>query len=194
MRAVAMGLAVLLIVACGQGDGTPRATFRPTPPPLPTSASNLQLALDAARQRMEALQSDDWRPNPFILDWSDVESGMNLTATQNDAFCDALATPGLDDVLSTLVALGLDALSVRLRRAPLPDEADGVIDLAATFALDSCPTWLPVVNPPRPMPTPRPTWHPPGYSIVIGDPDLVWRWSAASTFSLRGRGRVMLAD
>jgi hypothetical protein len=60
---------------------------------------------------------------------------------------------------------------MRGRHKPLAEEADNVLQAAATFATASCPLWVPVVHPPAtPAPTPEPDWRPKGFLGVVGDP------------------------
>jgi hypothetical protein len=179
---LSIAAAVLLlgvIGGCGGTSAPPLPTLRPPPT---TSTSELQRALEAARQRLELLGDGQALP-PLSVAWSDVESGTLLNRQQNAAFCTALDVPGADDALASLVFMGLEALSFRFRRKPLSRDVNDVVELAATFATKSCPGWAPVVNPPRRMATPIPLWHPAGYSIVFGDQDLVWRWSTNGSFA-----------
>jgi hypothetical protein len=179
-------LAATLLVACGPATGS---TTRPIPPgpldpdPAPTLAPT-DLAYQAAQARLDAVFDGLVKPQPLPVTWDDIAAGIVLPDRQNKAFCDALDRPGVDDGLGKLVALGLNALSLRLRHKPLPDDAEDVLGIAATFATKSCPAWIPVIRPPQPAaPTPAPPWVPFGYFTVIGDPDLAYRFAPANTYT-----------
>jgi hypothetical protein len=172
-------VAALLGAACAEAAAPPAPTWRvPSAPPT----SDLTRALEAARQRLQAFE-DGKAPPPLVVAWEDVESGNWLNRQQNAAFCAALDRPGADDALAALVFMGLEAVSLRIRRKPLPDDMHDVLGVAATFATKSCPAWVPVVNPPTSAATPLASWYPAGYSIVHGDEDLVWQWSAPGSFA-----------
>jgi hypothetical protein len=177
--------AILITVATSACTGGATSTNVPRRTPTPAATMDVsRLALQAAEARRDLLLGGDIRTNPLIVNWSQVETGSFLAGAQNAAFCSSLDNSHAGDALSSLVELGLNALSVKLRHKPLPDETGNILDLAATFATKSCPLWIPVVNPPpSPRPTPAPDWRPAGFLEVIGDPDLVWRWSDKASYN-----------
>jgi hypothetical protein len=118
----------------------------------------------------------------LFVRWEQIQAGRALNTEQNKAFCSALDTRGLDDALASLAVLALNAASLALRHKPAPSELDSFLHDAATFTVKSCPFWVPFANPvPQPLPTVAAAWPPPGYSSVIGDLSLAWRWSTPLT-------------
>ena len=184
-------LSLATILSCG---GTSTPTLNPPPPsterPAASPTFNLEMALDTLRARANLLQTGGLKPQPFVLDWDQIQAGVALNAQQNKAFCDALETPRLDDVASSLVAAGLSWLAVKLHHEPVSEETEDMLKLGATFAVTTCPSWVPIVNPVRPLPTVAPQWPPDGYSLVLGDSDLAWRWSAKGTFQCQGPAKT----
>jgi hypothetical protein len=90
-------------------------------------------------------------------------------------FCNQLNSSAADDVLASLISVGLNALSLRFRKKPISDDAKDVVKLTATFASEACPLWVPGLIPDRPV-TPRPAWYPSGFTPLVADPDVAWRW------------------
>jgi len=174
--------AALVVVLGGCGDPTP--TPRPTVPPIefPTPAPSLALSLadlirDRGESQLPSLLTGTPSPSPFALSWSDIESGKLLTGAQKSAFCEALDTPDLDDIVGSILWAGLNALSEKLRHRPLPEDGEKVLGIATTFAVKTCPTWEPKS---APAVTPEPPWYPPEYRQVVGNPSVVWRYRKAS--------------
>jgi hypothetical protein len=179
-----MAVTLVLASACtGSSSPTPTARTSRSPTPGPTFDIG-HLALDAAGSRLDLLLNGVIQPDPIVLDWGQVEARSLLSGAENAAFCTSLDNSHTGDALASLVELGLNALSLKLRHKPLPDEAGTILGFAADFATQSCPLWIPVVHPPsKPAPTPEPDWRPAGYLGVIGNPDLVWRWSDHASYS-----------
>jgi hypothetical protein len=114
----------------------------------------------------------------LFLGWDEIQAGVALNAKQNEAFCNALDAPGLGDALASLAVMAVNAASMAVRHKPVPAEFDSFLHDAATFTVKSCPYWVPLANPvPAPVPTLAPAWPPAGYSWVIGDLSLAWRWN-----------------
>ena len=183
VSAAALGICMVLCVGCT--DSSVTTTEPPPAPPVSQSAAaNVDaLALEAARVRLRSLLDGEIEPDPLVLRWDQVQAGSRLIGAENAAFCARLDSSHAGDALASLVAAGFNALSMRLRHKPLPDETETILGIAAGFATASCPMWKPVVNPPAlPAPTPEPAWAPAGYLGVVGDPDIVWKWSEPGSY------------
>jgi hypothetical protein len=179
------GMAVTLAMAsaCTGGSSPSAAPRTQRPPTAAPTADVSHLALDAAGSRLDLLLGGGIRPDPIVLNWNQVETKSLLSGAANTAFCTALDNSHAGDALASIVELGLNALSLKLRHKPLPDEAGTILGFTADFATESCPLWIPIVHPPsKPAQTPEPDWVPEGYLGVIGNPDLVWRWSDKSSY------------
>jgi hypothetical protein len=181
-RARVRGALVALAIAVIAGCGSDIVQYVPSP-----SADTQAAAQTVARDSLQQLLAGATAP-PFVLDWTSVEAGVTLSNQKSDAFCRALDTPGVDEVLKSLLAAGLDALSLKLRKKPLPDEAEGLLAIAAKFAVKTCPRWVPRPVPTTasvatPVPIEVPAWYPSDYSPVAGDPNVAWQWVDHQTFT-----------
>ncbi len=175
--AVVLLLAVV-VVGCSGTEASPTrrpSTPRPTASPIPTF--NISDILRNRGQQTLPTLLDGAKTPPFVLDWAGVESKLNLPTQQQRAFCATLDLPGLDDGLSALLYLGLNALSERITHRPLPEDTKTVLDYAVGFAVKTCPTWIPKVAPTR---APAADWFPARYQPVTGDADVVWDWEPVS--------------
>jgi hypothetical protein len=184
VSAAALGICVVLSAGCTGSSGT--TTEPPLDPPVSQSApADVDaLALEAARVRLRSILDGEIEPDPLVLRWDQVQARSLLIGAENAAFCARLESSHAGDALASLVAAGLNALSMRLGHKPLPKETETILGFAAGFATASCPMWKPVVNPPAlPAPTPEPAWAPAGYLGVVGDPDIVWKWSDPGSYS-----------
>jgi hypothetical protein len=175
-------LVVFQVAACGV-LGSSSADL-PTSPPRPPAATTPSpepdpVAVTFARTNLNLLLAGASAP-PSILTWEDVLTGKKLTSTQSTAFCGALGIQGADNAIASILAAGLNALSLRLHKRPLTSEAEDLIGYAATFVTATCRSWDPTR---RPIATPPPItrWYPRGYTPMIFQPDVAWLWADPRT-------------
>lgn len=173
-RIVLLVVVVLTVAGCGPGEDSPvPSTGAPAPDPN-TAFSEL------AAQQLESLEGGASAP-PALLDWASIQQGATLDVPHATAFCTSLNAPGVDNGLASIIAIAIDAVSMRLRHRPAPDELDAVLGIATTFAAKTCPAWAP--GAPAPTHPPPVGWYPSGYQAVILHPDLAWRWSPTGSFT-----------
>lgn len=126
-----------------------------------------------AEAELDRIDSGEEVP-PSLLDWESIEQQTSLELDQQSAFCASLSAPGVDNGIGALLSAGINALSVRFRRRPAPDELESILSTAATFAAKTCPAW----GPRDPSPTTPPKWYPDGYVAYILNPSIAWAWAA----------------
>ncbi len=170
---------VLIATACGTG---PAATSNSgSGPTSTTSESATDAATSFGAARLDQLLGGATAP-PSSISWAAITSGATLSGPQTTAFCKALAVPGADNALSSILAAGLNALSMRLRKRPLSTDTKEVLGLAVTFATNTCPAWNPGTIRFATL-APIEPWYPNGYQPMILQPDVAWRWAEAGTLS-----------
>jgi hypothetical protein len=187
-RVVVILLSVVLVAACGPTGVTSAPTVKPktnpprtaTPTATPTPAS---AAFLATRSRLDYVLNGGVT-QPFVLDWPSISKGAALSKRQSTAFCGALDTPYLDDVLASVVAVAVNALWLKLRKRPAPEETEDYLNIAAKFVVKSCQGWAPLVLPPTATPPPA---APDVYSFtpMKADPDVSWRFLRPTEQSCR---------
>ena len=166
----------------GKVPDPPTATPKRTTTPI-TPAPSID-ALTALRNRASFLVAGQLQPQPFLLDWDAIKAGSTLPKKENDAFCQALEFPKVDDALASLAALVLNAVSEKFRHKPLLNEdAEEYLKLAAGFAVKSCRLWSPQIVPMIVGSSPAPTPPPGIYQPLLSNPLVTWTWSKPGTFS-----------
>ena len=166
-------VAAVGVLACGTGTTTPGPTQHPATP-APTEATG---DAEAAVREMAGGSVTDIlggaSTSPFLTNWQTIQTG-SLPASQKTQFCQALELPFADKIIAGIVSVGLSALSLSLRKKPIPEEAKGVIDLVASFATKTCRQWDPT-RVSRQTPKPVLPWYPRGFSPLLVDPGVAWR-------------------
>ena len=178
--------AALISVAITVGACGGSANTTPPEPPPSAEAPSASASLDEILASLDRDRISDiafGMQTPGVIDWSSIETGT-LSTTQKSAMCDALSTQSADDVFGAVVAAGLNALSKRIRKAPLPENFDEILGFAAGIAFESCPTWEPLIFPASPTPTLEPPWYTPDFALVVGDPSVAWRRDTEATCQL----------
>jgi hypothetical protein len=158
------------VIACGTGTSTPSPTSRPTPAQstVDVEAAARALARDTATDLLAGAGAA-----PFLTNWQTIQA-RSLPAVQKTQFCQALELPFADKIIGGIVSVGLSALSLSLRKKPIPEEAKGVIDLVASFATKTCPQWDPT-RVSKQTPKPVLPWYPSGFVPLLVDPGVAWR-------------------
>jgi hypothetical protein len=121
---------------------------------------------------------------PTLIDWATIEANAPLPPRQTSALCETLESPLAEKVMAGLVSAGFNALSFKLRHKPLSEETRTIVDLAATFAIKTCPHWFPGQ-------VPKATaislaWYPLGYQPLVADANVAWTWVDPATCSTPG--------
>jgi hypothetical protein len=163
----ALSMVALLALGCG-GSGGGGATSAPRPSPT-SDLADILASLDHARIK----QLTDSSSTSPLFDWTAFKTNT-LTTPQKSELCRALDTEGADDVFAAIGAIALDAISLELRRKPVPDDFEGALKIAVGVAFKSCPAWQPLILPTKPT-----SWYPAGYRLVIGNPGVAWRWTTS---------------
>lgn len=172
----------------GKVPDPPTATPKRTTTPI-TPAPSID-ALTALRNRASFLVAGQLQPQPFLLDWDAIKAGSTLPKKENDAFCQALEFPKVDDALASLAALVLNAVSEKFRHKPLLNEdAEEYLKLAAGFAVKSCRLWSPQIVPMIVGSSPAPTPPPGIYQPLLSNPLVTWTWSKPGTYSCADKKR-----
>ncbi len=180
LRPIARGLAPLIaltacltLVSCASGGASPTSRQPSAPRPTATPPDMNSVASSLMRDRLDSLLAGTIVvENRGAIDWTPVERHTLPAGLQRDAFCEALDTPHLDDVVTKLIAVGLDAVARRGGRE-LPADAETVVGLVVTLAFKTCPSWKPALHPPTAVPT-VPS-HVGSFSALAGDPSTEWR-------------------
>lgn len=185
---------VMVATGCGGGSTPSRDASTPIvhePPHAPAPSVDLVGAL--MQRRLDDLLAGASAP-PFVMDWPSIQSGTLLPAPQKDRLCEELDGPHVDTVISSILAVGVNWLLIKVHREPLAEDSKQLIEIGTTFAVKTCPLWRPSVFPTttRP-PTPLPAWYPAAYQLVSGDPNVAWKWVDGSTFPCKGPGGSVLA-
>jgi hypothetical protein len=184
-RTVCVLLIVLLVAtACETGGGTTSDTdggYVPDPPTVEPAADPdvSGAALDFGEAQLDLLLAGATAP-PSSISWASITEGLQLPGDQKTVFCEALGVQGADNALSSILAAGLNALSMRFRKRPVADDTKEILGLAVTFATNTCPAWDPT-RPPIATPRPITPWYSEGYQPLILQPDVAWRWADANT-------------
>ena len=122
--------------------------------------------------------------SPFLTNWQTIKTG-SLPSLQKTQFCQTLELPFADKIISGIVSVGLNALSLSLHKKPIAEEAKGVIDLVASFAVKTCRQWDPTRASTR---TPKPVihWYPSGYTPLLADSGVAWQWATGKVTCAAG--------
>jgi len=161
-------IAAVSLVGCGTGTPTPDPT--PTPEPTPDAFASVRaIARGSVTDILGGASTA-----PFLTNWPTIQS-RSLPALQKSQLCHALDLPFADKIIGGIVGVGLNALSLSLRKKPTPEEAKAVVDLVAEFAVKSCPVWDPTKGSTQ-TPKPSPRWYPLGFSPLLADPGVAWQW------------------
>ena len=167
--AILIALVLSLATACDASGVDDGETLTPPSPTFDVTAAIMALG----ESQLDLIESGEQAP-PSLLDWASIEQRKPLDVFEESTFCRSLSAPGVDNGLGSLIAAGINALSLRLRRRPAPDELQNVLSTAVTFAGATCPLW----GPRDPPPSPPPPWYPFGYSLYVLNPNLAWQWVA----------------
>ncbi len=185
LRASCILLTILLVATgCETTDGTTSGNDGEYVPDLPTAAAEASLdlsgsALDFGEAQLDLLLAGATAP-PSSISWASITDGVQLPGNQKTAFCEALGVQGADNALSSILAAGLNALSMRFRKRPVAEDTKEILGLAVTFATNTCPAWDPS-RPPIATPPPITPWYSEGYQPLILQPDVAWRWADPNT-------------
>jgi len=155
------------VVACGSGT--------PTPSPTPDALASVRVIARGSVTDILGGAST----TPFLTNWPTIQS-RTLPALQKTQFCKTLELPFADKIIGGMVSVGLNALSLALRRKPAPEETKSVVDFVAEFAVKTCPQWDPT-RPSTQTPKPFARWYPLGYIPLLADPGVAWRWAKDKT-------------
>jgi hypothetical protein len=175
-------IALIVAVAGCSGAGSSASTNGTSPTAIPT-LSMADILLGRGHSQLPSLLDGATAP-PVAFKWTDVEATKPLIGPQAAAFCRALDLPRADDALTSLLFLGLNALSERLAHRPFPEDGEKVLGLAVTFAVKTCPTWIPKTTP---LATPKADWFPEHYGAVVGNPDVAWAYRLATEIKCGAR-------
>ncbi len=175
-------LALLVAFAaagCGSAATKPPATTFAPRPTIDRQAAAHELASRSLSDLLRGAET-----TPTLVDWPIIESLAPPPQRQSNALCKALDAPFADKVIAGLVSVGFNALSLKLGHKPIGEEARTIIDLTTTFAIKTCPSWMPgLTAAATPVATP---WYPAGYRLLWGDPNVAWSWGDPPTCASPG--------